>query len=93
MMKIAITVVTLLCASPGWAACYADYKAKQDSPLKLHYGVVQLPDNACNRNAARRNIARRLARGGWNLLDVMAVFDESGLGSRRGRAGEYFLKY
>ncbi|HGG65793.1 MAG TPA: hypothetical protein ENK34_14610, partial [Rhodobacteraceae bacterium] len=25
------------------AACYADYKAKRDNPLKLHYGVVELP--------------------------------------------------
>jgi hypothetical protein len=29
----------LAAAQPAAAACYADYKAKQDAPLRLHYGV------------------------------------------------------
>ena len=36
-------IMALTLAQPAQAAdCYADYKAKQDSPLRLHYGVMQL---------------------------------------------------
>ncbi len=93
MMKTAILIFALLCASPAWATCYADYKAKRDSPLRLHYGVIELPDDACSGKAAPRHIAQRLAQDGWNLLEVMSILDESGLDSRRERAGEFFLKY
>lgn len=75
------------------AACYADYKAKTDNPLKLHYGVISLPDAACNRAAAGQVIARRIAVDGWQLLTVMSVFDDSGLGQRKANAGAYFLRY
>ena len=94
MMKTMITIFAICCAAPASAACYADYKAKQDSPLKLHYGVVELPDDACdNHNAAARDIERRLSRAGWQLLEVNSIFDESGLSSRQGRAGAFFLKF
>ena len=41
------------------AACYADYKAKQDSPLRLHYGVVQLSGQCAPAAAAAE--AKRIA--------------------------------
>lgn len=93
MMKTALVILALCVATPASAACYADYKAKQDSPLRLHYGVIELPDNACSAKAARQRISQRIARGGWSLLEVMSTFDESGLNTRRARAGEFFLKY
>lgn len=75
------------------AACYADYKAKRDAPLQLHYGVVQIPDGACELGAAATEIEPRIAGDGWQLLTVLAVFDESGLDARRNSAGAFFLKY
>ncbi|WP_108483899.1 hypothetical protein [Oceaniglobus ichthyenteri] len=75
------------------AACYADYKAKTDNPLRLHYGVVQLPDRACSLQAARPLIERRIAVDGWQLLTVLSVFDDAGLGERKDSAGAYFLRY
>ena len=75
------------------AACYADYKAKMDDPLRLHYGVIEIPDTACSVGAAFDVIAPRVAGGGWQLLEVMSVFDEAGLEARRADAGQYYLAF
>lgn len=97
MIKAALLAPLLalaLAATPAGAACYADYKAKQDNPLRLQYGVMQVSDGACqNPGAAAGEVSQRLARNGWQLLQVMSVFGEDGLAQRRGRAGEYFLRY
>lgn len=79
-------------ATAGTAACYADYKAKQDDPLRLHYGVVELA-GACTRRDAQTEIAPRLARGGWTLLNVISVFGADGLPDRRDNAGSYYLRF
>jgi hypothetical protein len=92
-MKHLILIIGLLAASPASAACYADYKAKKDSPLQLHYGVIQLPDNACSSNMAANVIRSRIARDGWKLLKVLSVFNDGGLQGRKNSAGEYFLRY
>lgn len=82
------------CASMAHASCFADYKAKQDDPLRLHYGVIELPDTACEDvTTAVSEIAARIAEGGWMLLDVMDRFDDSGLEERRESAGEFYLRF
>ncbi len=84
--------VALGSAAAAEAACYADYKAKRDNPLELHYGVMQV--SSCDRTAAAAEIAPRLERDGWTLLKVLSVFDESGLNNeRKSRAGQYYLRY
>jgi hypothetical protein len=82
-----------LAALPATAACYADYRAKMDDPLRLHYGVIELPDTACSADAAGPVIAGRIAAEGWELLEVISVFDDSGLDARRSDAGDHFLRY
>lgn len=80
-------------ASPALAAdCFADYKAKQDNPLRLHYGVMQL-QGQCKKKAARSEISARLGANGWTLLNVLSVFGPEGLSGRRANAGEYFLRF
>jgi len=95
MTKIALAfALALASALPAGAACYADYKAKQDDPLRLHYGVIELPDIACGSRSAAEDAARpRLARGGWELLNVVGIFGPEGLDERRESAGEYFLRF
>ena len=88
-----IATALLLASGPATAACFADYKAKMDNPLRLHYGVIEIPDAACSVGAAFGVIAPRVARGGWELLEVMSVFDESGLDARRADAGQYYLAF
>lgn len=80
------------------AACYADYKATKaatgNDPLKLHYGVIEVPNSACGSvGAASQAIAPRLAAAGWKLGKVLSVFDESGLAGKQSRAGPYFLRF
>lgn len=90
---VSLILSAVLIAGPGMAqaACYADYKARRDSPLKLHYGVMQV--SACSAGAARGEVAARLAQNGWTLLNVLSVFDESGLEQRKANAGQYYLRF
>lgn len=79
---------------PLHAACYADYKASRDNPLKLHYGVIQIDTNPCNMSdTVRKTVAKRLGSAGWKLLRVQSVFDDSGLAKRKKDAGNYFLRF
>lgn len=76
------------------AGCFADYKAKRDNPLKLHYGVMELPEAACGSDeAAAAYIAPRIATDGWTLLNVLSRFDEAGLEQRKESAGNFYLRY
>ena len=90
----AATALALLWVQAANASCFADYKAKQDSPLRLHYGVISLPSSVCSsKSAAKKTIAKKISRDDWTLLTVIGLFDESGLGERKNSAGAYYLKY
>ncbi|WP_420838920.1 hypothetical protein [Aliiroseovarius sediminis] len=90
LLALAITAIAL----PAQAGCYADYKAKRDNPLRLHYGVIELPDAACNdRQVATRQVQQRLAQQGWLLLKIQSIFDETGLTERKESAGKFFLRF
>lgn len=91
MKRLALPLAFMLLASTAQAACYADYKAKKDNPLRLHYGVAQITD--CSAARARAELAPRLARQGWTLLNVVSVFDSSGLDQRKDSAGPYYLRF
>lgn len=86
--------VSLMLALPASAQCFADYRAKRENPLRLHYGVVQIPQSACgNAGAAAAHIRPRLQQDGWIFLDILSTFGPEGLDARRARAGEFFLRY
>ncbi|OWU86761.1 hypothetical protein ATO6_04050 [Oceanicola sp. 22II-s10i] len=91
LASLLVTALFGLVPASAQAACYADYKARRDSPLKLHYGVMQV--SACDRGAAQAEVSRRLAQNGWTLLNVLSVFDASGLEQRKANAGEYYLRF
>ncbi len=92
-VKPLVLALVVAFASPAGAACYADYKAKQDSPLRLQYGVMEVPDSACDKRSAKSEVSGRLRAAGWTLLNVISVFGPEGLNERKGSAGEYFLRY
>lgn len=98
-MKTHILIPIIMAATLGLtcqasASCYADYKAKQDSPLRLHYGVAEIPDAACgSREAATQTLAPRLQQQGWTLLNVLSIFGPEGLDQRKDSAGQYFLRF
>lgn len=86
-------VLALAVANPAAAACFADYKAKQDDPLRLAYGVAEVSDAACDRRSAADELAPRLAAAGWTLLNVISTFGPEGLDERKASAGDNFLRY
>jgi hypothetical protein len=88
-------LVLALALLPGLAqaACYASYKAKQDNPLKLHFGVAELSDAQCSKDAAAKALQPRLAKDGWILLTIVAMIPEDKLGEVKDSAGNYFLRY
>lgn len=90
--SIPCLLVALAMAPAALAAeCYADYKAKQDNPLRLHYGVAQI--SQCSKATAEAELAARLAAKGWTLLGVMSVFDANGLAERKESAGPNYLRF
>lgn len=93
MKQIAFSLALVLASSGAAAAqCFADYKAKQDNPLRLHYGVAELSGD-CNKGAAKSELGARLSAQGWTLLQVESVFGPEGLGQRKDSAGQYYLRF
>ncbi len=91
---LAALALAITLAAPAQAACYADYKAKRENPLKLHYGVVQVDISPCAMSdKVKRQVRQRLKASGWQLLQVQSVFDESGLEKRKKDAGQFFLRF
>lgn len=89
-----VTLTVLAASGTADAACYADYKAKRDKPLRLHYGVIELPDVVCGDTAqTRAEIKTRIKIDGWKLLNVLSVFDADELENRKESAGEFFLRF
>lgn len=90
MKQTAFSLVALIALSlPARAECYVDYKAKMDNPLRLHYGVAEVP---CG-GGAQADLAARLAANGWTLLAIVSSFDASGLQERRDSAASYYLRF
>ncbi|SEQ00924.1 hypothetical protein [Thalassovita taeanensis] len=92
LLSLASVLVLSVASAASAESCYADYKAKRDNPLKLHYGVVEL-SGPCSVAAARSEVAARLKPNGWTLLNVMSVFGKDGLKERQDSAGRYFLRF
>ena len=90
MKQLILTAAALMALTlPMHAACYVDYKAKRDNPLRLHYGVAEVP---CSGDA-KGNLSARLSANGWTLLTIMSTFGETGLAERQKSAADYFLRY
>ncbi|KEJ90453.1 hypothetical protein [Sulfitobacter donghicola] len=87
-----VTVMVILSGPAHAADCYADYKAKQDNPLRLHYGVAKV-SGQCTKAAAKAELKNRLGANGWKLLNVVSVFGPEGLAQRKKSAGSNFLRF
>jgi len=97
-MKHLILILAILAAQPASAACYADYKAKKDNPLRLHYGVAEVSQDVCANAALSKAdvtklLSSSLSTDGWQLLNVLSIFGDEGLARRKVSAGQYFLRY
>jgi len=90
---LAALTALALGSTAAHAGCYADYKAKKDNPLQLHYGVIELPQSLCDGGNVAAAIAPRLAREGWTLLNALSVFGDAGLAKRKASAGPFYLRF
>ncbi|MCC1494203.1 hypothetical protein [Cognatishimia sp. F0-27] len=94
-MRTFILTLCVTAALPALAqaACFVEYKAKQDSPLRLHYGILQI-DGACPGGGQTRAItADRLQRGGWTLLNIVGRSETVPEDNKKANAGAYYLRY
>ena len=90
---IAASLVALTLAGQASSQCFADYKAKQDNPLRLQYGIIELPASACgSRGAARSYAAPVIGASGWTLLQIESIFDATEFQRRRANAGAIHLR-
>lgn len=92
ILSLFLVPLALAAAAQSSGDCYADYKAKKDDPLRLQYGVAKI-NGDCAPGPAAGELAPRLAADGWELLEVLGTFDETGLEERRDSAGQFFLRY
>lgn len=84
VLLITLLVLGVAFGTSARAACFVEYKAKQDNPLRLEYGVTQVDEAACSDAGARQQavaqVQAALAQKGWKLLKVLSVSDSSGSG-------------
>ena len=69
---------TLAVPTLAEAACYVEYKAKQDNPLRLHYGVLAI-DGDCpdaGQSVSRRRQSTTPIQA-LNLFNSRFIIDES----------------
>lgn len=94
-MKHAMLIAFLTLALPAAAQadCWAEYKAKQDSPLRLHYGIASLPGACPDAARAAAQLRPRLSRGGWQLLNIVRLSQDAPGPKQKANAGEYYLRY
>ena len=78
----------------SFSDCYADYKAKKNEPLRLHYGIAKISTSSCtSRDEVTLELKDRLLADGWILLKLMNLFGKDDLEERKENAGTYFLRY
>ena len=88
-----VFLVAVAIASQASAQCYADYKAKQDKPLRLQYGLIELPASACGSTAAaERHAAPVIERSGWTFLLIDSILTEAEFNARKDDASAVHLR-
>ncbi len=95
-MKKILLITLFLSSIPHmtFGECYADYKAKKNEPLRLHYGIAKINPSLCDkRDAVALELRARLRANGWVLLKLIDLFGKDNLEERKDNAGAYFLKY
>ena len=92
-MKWIIITLAIFLTQSAQAACYADYKAKQENPLKLHYGIMKFNSVECTASIVQKKVALRLLPHGWTLLNLLTVSRKLPTTQRKENAGENFLRY
>ncbi|MGR3494183.1 hypothetical protein [Citreimonas sp.] len=94
-LSASMVIAAGLALVPGAAQadCFAAYKAKQDDPLRLHFGVLKLDGDCPPGDAAEAATRARLDAAGWTLLDVVGLSETEPGDDRKADAGQFYLRY
>ncbi len=68
---LGLTLMLFAMPAIAQANCVAAYKAKQDNPLRLHYGEVQV--SSCDLGIATTEVQAILSQRGWILLKIVSL--------------------
>ncbi|WGW04855.1 hypothetical protein [Tropicibacter oceani] len=90
-LLIALAMLALPAAAQ--ADCFVEYKAKQDSPLRLHYGILAIGGSCPSGSQAASMAQDRLSAGGWVLLNVLGLSETTPSAKMKANAGDYYLRY
>lgn len=91
---LAPILLALLLPAAAQAQCYAEYKAKRDNPLRLHYGILMLDSASCpGPAAASRAVQQRLSGTGWTLLNVVGLSEAPPSDQQKANAGDFYLRF
>lgn len=93
MRYILLSITAIWVAGAAQADCFAHYKAKQDNPLNLHYGIVQLPGTCPAQANAQAQVSQRLQTHGWTLLTVVSLSETQPSQGQIDNAGQYYLRF
>ncbi|MCT4557660.1 MAG: hypothetical protein N4A61_06330 [Pelagimonas sp.] len=85
--------LVLMVPTGALAECFVAYKAKQDSPLRLHFGVLSLPGDCPSKADATAQASRRLTNAGWTLLTITQLSETPPSLKTKADAGEHYLRY
>ena len=93
LASLAIAAGLALIPATARADCFAAYKAKQDNPLRLHFGVLKLDGDCPAPDAATAAARARLDAAGWTLLNVVGLSETEPGDDRKADAGQFYLRY
>lgn len=95
MKQISLFCAALAClALPAHADCYAEYKAKKDDPLRLHYGILLIEADICpDPKEAEVIVQDRLADTQWTLLNVIGLSKAAPSKEQESNAGTFYLRF
>ena len=94
-MKYVYSLLLILMAGTVSAqTCFVHYKAKQDDPLKLHYGVMNVTSDDCSAlTDITATTAARLSPAGWTLLNVVKADTMTPSAEEISNAGDFYLRF
>ncbi len=67
-----LALASLALAGSAQAACLAEYKAKQDDPLRLAHTTIEV-EGPCTLDDVTVKVEEVLAEDGWTLLKLISV--------------------
>ncbi|WP_127106179.1 hypothetical protein [Pararhodobacter zhoushanensis] len=84
---------TLVMALPASAACYAEYRAQQQNPVQLAFGVAEIRGGSCDAQSAATYLRSALARSGWTLSNIVSTVSSNSAPGNSGYTNGHYLRF